>query len=71
MLNGHPELCGVAEGPAVDVEVEVELEVEMAVATEFPSTTKSLVKNLSNIGNGCIWRIAEINVGEGKRRGKR
>ena len=60
MLNGHPELCGVDGRPAVDVEVdvEVEVEVEMVAATEFPSTTKSFVKNLSNMGNGCIWRIA-------------
>ena len=56
MLNGHPELCGVDERPAVDVDVEVE--VEMVVAMAFPSTTKSFVKNLSNMGNGCIWRIA-------------
>ena len=53
MLNGHPELCCVDEGLAVEVEVDV------VVETEFSSTTKSLVKNLSNMGNGCIWRIAE------------
>ena len=53
MLNGHPELCCVDEGLAVEVELEV------VVETEFSSTTKSLVKNLSNMGNGCIWRIAE------------
>ena len=51
MLNGHPELCCVDERLAVEVDVVVE--------TEFSSTTKSLVKNLSNMGNGCIWRIAE------------
>ena len=53
MLNGHPELCCVDEGLAVEVEVDV------VVEAEFSSTTKSFVKNLSNMGNGCIWRIAE------------
>ena len=57
MLNGHPELCCVDEGLAVEVEVDV------VVKTEFSSTTKSLVKNLSNMGNGCIWRIAKRRKG--------
>ena len=62
MLNGHPELCCVDEGLAVEVEVVVE--------TEFSSTTKSLVKNLSNMGNGCIWRIAERRK-KGAKKGRK